>query len=89
MSGRWNNEMSSNLSCCHLEGRLNILVELLMFGDLKFYKDWWNARTFEEVYIYFKLQGMPIDKHEWVHPKSPDFRDSTMLIDEMKDVNDV
>lgn len=29
--------------------RLNILAELLKFGDREFYKDWWNARTFEEV----------------------------------------
>ncbi|KAL9249919.1 Diacylglycerol O-acyltransferase 1-like protein [Drosera capensis] len=27
---------------------LNILAELLRFGDREFYKDWWNARTFEE-----------------------------------------
>ncbi|KAJ8452104.1 hypothetical protein Cgig2_016685 [Carnegiea gigantea] len=32
-------------SCNH---RLNILAELLQFGDREFYKDWWNARTFEE-----------------------------------------
>ncbi|KAL0374512.1 UNVERIFIED_CONTAM: Diacylglycerol O-acyltransferase 1 [Sesamum radiatum] len=29
--------------------RLNILAELLCFGDREFYKDWWNARTVEEV----------------------------------------
>jgi hypothetical protein len=29
--------------------RLNILAELLRFGDREFYKDWWNAKTFEEV----------------------------------------
>ncbi|KAH9619151.1 hypothetical protein KSS87_015293 [Heliosperma pusillum] len=34
----------SCLSLC----MLNILAELLMFGDREFYKDWWNARTFEE-----------------------------------------
>jgi hypothetical protein len=28
---------------------LNILAELLRFGDREFYKDWWNARTVEEV----------------------------------------
>ncbi|KAJ6913951.1 hypothetical protein NC651_016258 [Populus alba x Populus x berolinensis] len=27
---------------------LNILAELLCFGDREFYKDWWNARTVEE-----------------------------------------
>jgi len=29
--------------------RLNILAELLQFGDREFYKDWWNAKTVEEV----------------------------------------
>ncbi|KAK6120399.1 hypothetical protein DH2020_045879 [Rehmannia glutinosa] len=28
---------------------LNILAELLRFGDREFYKDWWNAKTVEEV----------------------------------------
>jgi hypothetical protein len=28
---------------------LNILAELLCFGDREFYKDWWNAKTVEEV----------------------------------------
>lgn len=32
-----------------LQCRLNILAELLRFGDREFYKDWWNAKTFEEV----------------------------------------
>uniref|UniRef100_A0A0E0E2X3 O-acyltransferase n=1 Tax=Oryza meridionalis TaxID=40149 RepID=A0A0E0E2X3_9ORYZ len=27
---------------------LNILAELLRFGDREFYKDWWNAKTVEE-----------------------------------------
>ena len=29
--------------------RLTILAELLCFGDREFYKDWWNAKTVEEV----------------------------------------
>ena len=29
--------------------RLNILAELLRFGDREFYKDWWNAKTVDEV----------------------------------------
>lgn len=29
--------------------RLNILAELLCFGDREFYKDWWNAKTIDEV----------------------------------------
>lgn len=32
-----------------LDVRLNILAELLRFGDREFYKDWWNAKTVEEV----------------------------------------
>ena len=32
-----------------LYSRLNILAELLRFGDREFYKDWWNAKTVEEV----------------------------------------
>ncbi|KAG1330186.1 putative O-acyltransferase [Cocos nucifera] len=31
------------------KSRLNILAELLCFGDREFYKDWWNAKTIEEV----------------------------------------
>ena len=29
--------------------RLNIVAEVLRFGDREFYKDWWNAKTVEEV----------------------------------------
>jgi hypothetical protein len=29
--------------------RLNIVAELMCFGDREFYKDWWNAKTVEEV----------------------------------------
>ena len=32
-----------------LQCRLNILAELVRFGDREFYKDWWNAKTVEEV----------------------------------------
>ncbi|KAL2501212.1 Diacylglycerol O-acyltransferase 1 [Forsythia ovata] len=28
--------------------KLNILAELLRFGDREFYKDWWNAKTVDE-----------------------------------------
>ncbi|KAE9604696.1 Diacylglycerol O-acyltransferase 1C [Lupinus albus] len=31
-----------------LQCRLNILAELLRFGDREFYKDWWNAKTVED-----------------------------------------
>ncbi|KAL9270401.1 Diacylglycerol O-acyltransferase 1-like protein [Drosera capensis] len=40
---------------------LNILAELLRFGDREFYKDWWNARTFEEglaILIAFLLSAI-------------------------------
>ncbi|KAF8393596.1 hypothetical protein HHK36_021840 [Tetracentron sinense] len=30
---------------------LNILAELLCFGDREFYKDWWNAKTIEEAVL--------------------------------------
>lgn len=36
----------------YCEYRLNILAELLRFGDREFYKDWWNAKTVEEVEIF-------------------------------------
>jgi hypothetical protein len=41
--------------------RLNILAELLCFGDREFYKDWWNAKTVEE---YWRMWNMPV--HKWV-----------------------
>ncbi|KAH0450606.1 hypothetical protein IEQ34_021298 [Dendrobium chrysotoxum] len=33
---------------CFFHLWLNILGELLCFGDREFYKDWWNAKTIEE-----------------------------------------
>ncbi|KAJ0745718.1 putative diacylglycerol O-acyltransferase [Helianthus annuus] len=41
--------------------KLNILAELLRFGDREFYKDWWNAQTIEE---YWRLWNMPV--HKWI-----------------------
>lgn len=39
--------------------RLNILAEVLCFGDREFYKDWWNAKTVEEViYIHMPSEKM-------------------------------
>ena len=38
---------------------LNILAELLRFGDREFYKDWWNASTVGE---YWRLWNMPVHK---------------------------
>ncbi|XP_016467035.1 diacylglycerol O-acyltransferase 1 isoform X1 [Nicotiana tabacum] len=40
---------------------LNILAELLLFGDREFYKDWWNAKTIDE---YWRLWNMPV--HKWM-----------------------
>ncbi|KAK8535393.1 hypothetical protein V6N12_056912 [Hibiscus sabdariffa] len=40
---------------------LNILAELLRFGDREFYKDWWNAKTVEE---YWRMWNMPV--HKWM-----------------------
>ncbi|RDX87619.1 Diacylglycerol O-acyltransferase 1B [Mucuna pruriens] len=49
---------------------LNILAELLRFGDREFYKDWWNAKTVEEPvhkwmvrHLYFPClrHGIPKD----------------------------
>ncbi|KAF7806745.1 diacylglycerol acyltransferase [Senna tora] len=33
---------------CFFHLWLNILAEILQFGDREFYKDWWNAQTVEE-----------------------------------------
>ncbi|KAK4479055.1 hypothetical protein RD792_014566 [Penstemon davidsonii] len=40
--------MNAKVNVIALCRRLNILAELLCFGDREFYKDWWNARTVEE-----------------------------------------
>jgi hypothetical protein len=46
----------SNMHVCSFElihlYRLNILAEILRFGDREFYKDWWNAKTIDEVNYY-------------------------------------
>lgn len=55
---------------CFFHLWLNILAELLCFGDREFYKDWWNAQTIEEPvhkwmvrHIYFPClrNGIPKD----------------------------
>ncbi|KAJ8750996.1 hypothetical protein K2173_016177 [Erythroxylum novogranatense] len=46
---------------CFFHLWLNILAELLRFGDREFYKDWWNARTVDE---YWRLWNMPV--HKWM-----------------------
>ncbi|PNT31757.1 hypothetical protein POPTR_006G147600v4 [Populus trichocarpa] len=46
---------------CFFHLWLNILAELLCFGDREFYKDWWNARTVEE---YWRMWNMPV--HKWM-----------------------
>ncbi|KAI3701393.1 hypothetical protein L6452_26429 [Arctium lappa] len=46
---------------CFFHLWLNILAEVLRFGDREFYKDWWNAQTVEE---YWRLWNMPV--HRWI-----------------------
>ncbi|XP_020694007.1 diacylglycerol O-acyltransferase 1A isoform X3 [Dendrobium catenatum] len=46
---------------CFFHLWLNILGEVLRFGDREFYKDWWNAKTIEE---YWKMWNMPV--HKWM-----------------------
>ncbi|OEL35699.1 Diacylglycerol O-acyltransferase 1 [Dichanthelium oligosanthes] len=40
---------------CFFHLWLNILAELLCFGDREFYKDWWNAKTVEEGWTVLAL----------------------------------
>ena len=40
---------------------LNILGELLRFGDRQFYREWWNATTIEQ---YWRLWNLPV--HKWL-----------------------
>ncbi|XP_021304831.1 diacylglycerol O-acyltransferase 1-2 isoform X2 [Sorghum bicolor] len=42
---------------CFFHLWLNILAELLCFGDREFYKDWWNAKTVEE---YWRMWNMGV-----------------------------
>ncbi|KAL1805230.1 hypothetical protein ACET3Z_028298 [Daucus carota] len=46
---------------CFFHLWLNILAEILRFGDREFYKDWWNAKTVEE---YWRMWNMPV--HKWM-----------------------
>ncbi|XP_047311045.1 diacylglycerol O-acyltransferase 1-like [Impatiens glandulifera] len=46
---------------CFFHLWLNILAELLRFGDREFYKDWWNAKSVEE---YWRMWNMPV--HKWM-----------------------
>ncbi|KAK4265641.1 hypothetical protein QN277_026666 [Acacia crassicarpa] len=46
---------------CFFHLWLNILAELLRFGDREFYKEWWNAKTVEE---YWRMWNMPV--HKWM-----------------------
>lgn len=47
--------------------RLNIVAELLRFGDREFYKDWWNAKTVEEVRCLLKAEfiSFPTDSSSY------------------------
>ncbi|KAJ6805036.1 diacylglycerol O-acyltransferase 1 isoform X2 [Iris pallida] len=44
---------------CFFHLWLNILAELLRFGDREFYKDWWNAQTIDQ---YWRMWNMPVYK---------------------------
>ncbi|KAG4959182.1 hypothetical protein AAZX31_13G089000 [Glycine max] len=46
---------------CFFHLWLNILAELLRFGDREFYQDWWNAKTVED---YWRMWNMPV--HKWM-----------------------
>jgi len=46
---------------CFFHLWLNIVAEVLRFGDREFYKDWWNAKTVEE---YWRMWNMPV--HRWM-----------------------
>nr|UXO98203.1 DGAT1-2 [Orychophragmus violaceus] len=46
---------------CFFHVWLNILAELLRFGDREFYKDWWNARNVGE---YWRMWNVPV--HKWM-----------------------
>ncbi|KAK9811327.1 hypothetical protein WJX72_001878 [[Myrmecia] bisecta] len=50
---------------------LNILAELLSFGDREFYKEWWNSTTTDD---YWRTWNMPV--HKWMlrHVYSPAVR---------------
>jgi diacylglycerol O-acyltransferase-1 len=39
--------------------RLNIVAELMCFGDREFYKDWWNAKTVEEYWRMWNMVSLP------------------------------
>lgn len=41
---------------------MNLLAELTMFGDRRFYSDWWNANNLSE---YWKKWNVPI--HNFLH----------------------
>ncbi len=46
---------------CFFHCWLNILGELLRFGDRQFYREWWNSSTIE---AYWRLWNIPV--HKWL-----------------------
>lgn len=46
---------------CFFHCWLNILGELLRFGDRQFYREWWNATSIEQ---YWRLWNLPV--HKWL-----------------------
>ncbi|CAB3996307.1 diacylglycerol O-acyltransferase 1-like, partial [Paramuricea clavata] len=45
---------------CFFHSFLNIMAEILKFGDRTFYKDWWNSTTIQQ---FWKTWNIPV--HRW------------------------
>ncbi|XP_047309951.1 diacylglycerol O-acyltransferase 1-like [Impatiens glandulifera] len=62
---------------CFFHLWLNIVAEVLRFGDREFYKEWWNAKSVKE---YWRLWNMPV--HKWMvrHVYFPCLRSGTSKI---------
>lgn len=47
---------------CLLHAWMNAAAELLRFGDRMFYKDWWNASSFD---VYYRTWNVVV--HDWLY----------------------
>ncbi|XP_071174365.1 diacylglycerol O-acyltransferase 1-like isoform X1 [Mytilus edulis] len=45
---------------CFFHSSLNVIAEILRFGDREFYKDWWNSETVDK---FWKTWNVPV--HRW------------------------
>ncbi|KAK7483028.1 hypothetical protein BaRGS_00025691, partial [Batillaria attramentaria] len=45
---------------CYFHSLLNVIAELLMFGDREFYRDWWNAENLSQFWQHWNI---PV--HRW------------------------